>query len=139
MSHRNSTRKRWVVMVGLHLAFLSCTSAPTTAQANQPSAERGKELAVRLCKNCHLIDNAAGSSVPAGSPTFRSMATAPGQTSERILSVLIRPHAPMPDIQLSRAEIDNIIAYLDMFRAEQSLPALLPPTGGAQPTLPSKS
>jgi mono/diheme cytochrome c family protein len=45
----------------------------------------------------------------------------------------------MPDIQLSRSGIDNIIPYLDELRAEQSLPPLQPPTGGGKPTLPSKS
>lgn len=126
-------------MLGLHLALLSCPSAPATAQQDQPSAQRGKELAIRLCKNCHVIDSMAGSSVPVGTPTFRSMAIASGQTRERVLAALIQPHVPMPDIQLSRSEIDSIIAYLDEIRAEQSLPPLLPPTGGAKPTLPSKS
>jgi cytochrome c len=126
-------------MVGLHLAFLSFASASVTAQEDQPSAERGKELAIRLCKNCHVIDTAARNSVPVGMPTFRSVAIAPGQTRERILTALIQPHVPMPDIQLSRSEIDNIIAYLDELRAEQSLPPLQPPTGGGKPTLPSKS
>ena len=139
MSHRNSTCKRWVAMVGLHLAFLSYTSASVTAQVDRPSAERGKELATRLCKTCHVIDTAARNSVLVGTPTFRSMASAPGQTRERILAALIQPHVPMPDVQLSRSEIDNIIAYLDELRAEQSLPPLQPPTGGAKPTLPSRS
>lgn len=121
------------------MAFFSYTSASVTAQVDQPSAERGKELAIRLCKNCHVIDTTMGSSVPDATPTFRSMATEPDQTRDRILAALIQPHVPMPDIQLSRSEIDNIIAYLDEFRAEQSLPPLQPPTGGAKPTLPSKS
>lgn len=69
-------------MVGLHLAILSYTSAPVTAQVDQPSAERGKEMASRLCKNCHVIDTTAGYSVPVGMPTFRSMAIArPNQGS----------------------------------------------------------
>jgi mono/diheme cytochrome c family protein len=114
-------------------------SALAAAQESQPSAERGKDLAARLCQNCHLLDSATGRTVPAGTPTFRSMATDPSQTRERVLAALIQPHVPMPDVQLSRAEIDDIIAYLDAIRAEQSLPPLLPPIGAPKPTPPSRS
>ncbi|MFN3745256.1 MAG: c-type cytochrome [Hyphomicrobiaceae bacterium] len=139
MSDSNSRRKRWLAAAGLHLVLLWGLSASTSAQETQPSAERGRDLAIRLCQNCHLLDSATGQTVPAGTPTFRSMATEPSQTRERVLAALIQPHVPMPDVQLSRAEIDDVIAYLDAIRAEHALPPLLPPLGEPKPTLPSKS
>jgi cytochrome c len=130
------TRGRWLAAAGLPLVLLWC--APAASQ-ELPSAERGKDLATRLCRNCHLLDGTPGQRIPAGTPTFRSMATAPSQTKERVRATLIQPHVPMPDVQLSRAEIDDLIAYLDSIRAEQSLPPLLLPAGAPKPTLPSKS
>jgi cytochrome c len=139
MSHSNPTGGRWLAAVGLHLVLVWWASVPVATQEAQPSAERGKDLATRLCRNCHLLYGATGQTVPAGAPSFRSMATAPNQTREHVVAALIQPHVPMPDVQLSRAEIDDLIAYLDAIRAEQSLPPLLPPAGGPKPTLPSKS
>ena len=54
--------------------------------------------------------------------------------------MLIKPHAPMPDIHLSNEEILHIIAYLGTLRIDQSIPALLqsvPPS--FKPQYPSKS
>jgi len=98
----------WLAVTSVHLALLCCASAAVIAQVAEPSAEQGKELAIRLCRSSHLVDNAAGQAVPAGTPTFRGIAIKPGQTAEQIAAVLIQPHAPMPDIQLTRAEIDSI-------------------------------
>ena len=137
----NGTRRgrHWPGRVGSLLALVWCTSTATFAQDAAPSAEKGKELATRLCRGCHLVDDAADQADSRRYPTFRSIATKPGQTSEGIAAVLIKPHPPMPDIQLTRMEIENIIAYLDALRSDNALPPLLPPTGGAKPTLPSKS
>jgi cytochrome c len=131
--------RHWLGWAGSLLALVWCASTATFAQVAEPSADKGKELAVRLCSGCHLVDNAAGQAIPVGTPTFRSMATKPGQTGEGVAAVLIQPHPPMPDIHLSRMEIEDIIAYLDALRSDEALPPLRPPTGGAKPTLPSKS
>lgn len=136
-SKRSGTH--WLAIAGVHLALVWGASSTATAQVVEPSAERGRGLAIRLCRNCHLVDNTESHGIPAGTPTFRGIATAPGQSKERVAGFLIQPHAPMPDIQLSRAEIDDIIAYLDMLRAEESLPPLQAPPGGDKPTLPSKT
>lgn len=139
MSGNKWSRVHWFAVAGVHIALAWGISATAIAQVAEPSARQGRELAIRLCRNCHVVDNAAGQAVPAGTLTFRGMATKPGQTGEQITAVLIQPHAPMPDIQLTRAEIDNIIAYLDALRAEESLPPLLPPAGAPKSTFPSKS
>ena len=67
--------------------------------------EKGHDLALTLCKGCHLVDDKVLSPVPVGIPTFRAIANRTGQTGEKIKDVLIRPHTPMPEIQLSNDEI----------------------------------
>jgi hypothetical protein len=78
-------------------ACLSVISGGAFAQATDPSAARGHELAARLCFGCHVVDGASNAAVPAGIGTFRGIANSPGQLTERISNVLILPHLPMPD------------------------------------------
>ena len=108
------------------------------AQAVAPSATRGRSLAVRLCTNCHLVDGGAAVPVPVGIGTFRGIANRAGQTAERISNVLILPHMPMPDAQLTHDEIQDIITYLESLRTNPDVPPLIAP-GSAKPQFPSNS
>lgn len=105
-----------------------------------PSPDKGYALAQTFCKSCHLVDAGTDATLPAGIPTFRGIANRPGQTGQRIINVLIKPHVPMPDIHLSTEEMLNIIAYLETLRIDQSIPPLLetvPPA--VKPQYPSRS
>ena len=106
-------------------------AASIDAQAEEPvlpSPTRGHEFAQRFCKGCHVIDDSAGTSAPAGVPTFRAIANRPGQTGQRIMNILINPHPPMPDVQLTSREIGDVVAYLETLRTDPSIPPLLSPT-----------
>ena len=107
-------------------------------EAVEPSAEKGQALAERLCSGCHVVETAS-KSVPAGIPPLRAIANRPDQTATRIMNVLIKPHTPMPDMQLSRQEILDITAYLDTLRTDKSAPSLLPPKQGGKPKYPEPS
>ncbi len=114
------------------LRLLSSHMAPARAEPPdvvEPSAEKGQTLAERLCSGCHVVETAS-KTVPAGIPPLWAIANLPGQSATRIMNVLIQPHAPMPDMQLSRQEILDITAYLDT--AEVRRPSLLPPKQGNQ-------
>lgn len=104
-----------------------------------PSADEGQVLADKFCKGCHIVESGVSDIVPAGPPPFHSIAIRPDQTVERIRNVLIKPHAPMPDMSLSNAEILNLIAYIDKLRTEAGLPAMLPPPDTKKPKYPSPS
>jgi len=119
-------------------ACLSVISGGAFAQAANPSAARGRQLAVRLCSGCHVVDDAGNAAVPAGIGTFRGIANSPGQSAERISNVLILPHLPMPDNQLTRDEIQDILAYLETLRTNPEVPPLIIPSG-VKPQIPSKT
>ncbi len=105
-----------------------------------PSPEKGLALAQTFCKGCHLVDDRTDATLPAGVPTFRGIANRPGQTGQRIINVLIKPHAPMPDIHLSSEELLHIIAYLETLRIDKSSPPLLETVPkGAKPQFPERS
>lgn len=93
-----------------------------------PSAAKGLAIAQSLCVSCHLLPDNQTATVPTGIPTFRAIANRPGQTGEQIMFVLIKPHVPMPDMQISREEIRSIVAYLETLRTNPAVPPLLTPS-----------
>lgn len=116
---------RYEVAVFVTASFITAASAVTGAEnLPRPSPEKGYALAQRFCNGCHLIDNSTTTTVPAGVPTFPGIANKSGQTGQHIMSVLIQPHPPMPDIHLSNEEIMNIVAYLESLRTDNSAPPL---------------
>lgn len=102
---------------------------PEASKGEAPDAGRGKALAERLCVNCHVVGADSQGAVPEGVPSFRVIANKPGQTADHIRAILIKPHAPMPNIDLTRSEIDDLISYLDELRLEASGPPLLKDDG----------
>lgn len=104
-------------------------SGPNTTPA-RPDAEQGRQIAERLCMNCHIVDGAVPATVTPGIPSFNAIANKKGQTGRHIRDVLIQPHQPMPDVQLSNEEILNILAYLDGLRTDATTPSFLTPGDG---------
>jgi cytochrome c len=72
-------------------------------------ASRGLRLSERLCASCHLVRPDQSSAVVSGVPSFRAIAKLP---NERVSSTLMRSHSPMPNMQLTRNEIADIIAFI---------------------------
>lgn len=128
---------RSLVVMAVLVTVMSFQTSHVSAQTFEPSAARGRELAVRLCANCHLVDG-SGKSAPEGIGTFRGIANRPGQSADRISNTLILPHIPMPDTQITREEIQDILAYLETLRTNPDVPQLIAPPS-AKPAMPSKT
>ena len=88
------------------MAFL-----PTLAWA-AGNAQTGKEVAERWCASCHLV-NAEQTQGSADAPSFMSIAEQSGEELEWLKAFLVEPHPPMPEMSLTRQEIQDLIAYLD--------------------------
>ncbi len=76
----------------------------------------GKALAEKWCSHCHLTgpgQKRAGDAAP----TFTSIARMPSTTEMSLKAFLQTPHVRMPDYQLTRAEIDDLTAYILSLRA----------------------
>lgn len=75
-------------------------------------ARTGQELAERWCASCHLVkpEQTQGA---ADAPSFMSIAERSGQDLEWLKTFLVEPHPPMPEMSLTREEIQNLIAYID--------------------------
>jgi len=78
-------------------------------------AGRGGQLAQQWCANCHAVDGNAGRAVPQGPPSFREIAHS-GTSADQLRAFLSHPHGAMPDLSLTRAEIDDLIGYINTLR-----------------------
>ena len=131
----------WVSSRGFVLACVVLWGSPAAIaeEIASPAAAKGYNLSEKLCSSCHLIDEKPGRTTKVGPPSFRIIANQPGQTADRIRSVLIKPHPPMPDIHLSNEEILNILAYMQTLRTDKTAPPLVPPEGSDKPKAPART
>lgn len=90
------------------LILLSCALVPTFPAYGAGDAAEGERLAKRWCAGCHAVEQ-AGSDL---APPLQTIARKPGRDEGYLFLWLSDPHPPMPQLQLSRQEIGDIIAYL---------------------------
>jgi mono/diheme cytochrome c family protein len=78
--------------------------------AEAGDARQGAIIARRWCAACHVVDPDQLSAF-ADAPSFSDIALR--RTDRRQLAnFLADPHPPMPDMHLSRKEIDDIVTYI---------------------------
>lgn len=93
------------------LALLSLFSLPAFAQTSAGDADAGRVLAQTWCSNCHVVDAnpvQARDSVP----SFPAIAAMPSTTALSLQAFLQTPHGKMPNFQLGRTQIDDLVAYI---------------------------
>jgi len=89
------------------IAILGLMATPVLAAGN---ADTGQQLAEKWCSSCHNIGTATRTTDAA--PSFPSLAEQARTNPSWTKAWLTAPHPPMEGIQLSRREIDDIVAYL---------------------------
>ena len=75
-------------------------------------AAAGRRLAETWCSSCHLVTASPGGAVSNGAPTFAAIADMKSTTVLSLRAFLQTPHARMPDLHLSRDEIDDLAGYI---------------------------
>jgi mono/diheme cytochrome c family protein len=89
--------------------------ALVAAHPARADAQKGAQLARQWCANCHIIDGKPAGTVTQGPPSFPMIARS-GMGSDQLRAFLSHPHGAMPDLALTRAEIDDLISYIDTLR-----------------------
>jgi len=89
--------------------------ALVAAHSIRADVNKGVQLARQWCANCHVINGSSAAAVPQGPPTFPAIARS-GMTSDQLRAFLTHPHGAMPDLALTRAEIDDLIGYIGTLR-----------------------
>jgi mono/diheme cytochrome c family protein len=95
-------------LIGLLFAVVAAGEARADAKA-------GARLARQWCSSCHLVAANQTSAVPQGPPSFPAVARS-GMTPAQLRAFLSHPHGAMPDLALTRVEIDNLIDYIESLR-----------------------
>lgn len=91
------------------VAFLGAVAVASPSHAGQ---DEGREIAERLCAECHAIGN-VGASPLAEAPPFRSFATKwPLENIEEALAEGIVTGHEMPEFVFEPGEISDILAFL---------------------------
>jgi cytochrome c len=96
----------------LDLLLISLMLAGIAAHPVQADVSKGGQLARQWCASCHVIGDSPATVVQQGPPSFRTIAGS-GKTAEQLRSFLTHPHGAMPDLSLTRAEIDDLIGYIE--------------------------
>ena len=99
----------WYALLGL--SVITClTAAPAHADAS-----KGAQIARRWCANCHVIGGNPAGPAPQGPPTFQMVARG-GMTADQLHAFLSHPHGAMPNLALTRTEINDLIGYIETLR-----------------------
>ena len=75
----------------------------------------GKALAGQWCSSCHLVTSEQ-TSASADAPPFMTIAKRPDEEFERLSVFLLDPHPKMPNFNLSRQAITDLLAYIRSLR-----------------------
>ncbi len=86
--------------------------APLRIATAASDLEEGRMLAKEWCSSCHMVAPGVAPTTTDAAPPFPKMAEDPAYTEERLRGWLWAPHPPMPDFDLSRFEIESLIAYI---------------------------
>ena len=104
----NRTRPLLLRLISLLPLLLAI---PASAQ-DIGDAAHGRQLAETWCSSCHVVGPSTARGTSNGAPTFAAVATMKSTTPMSLHAFLLTPHANMPDLHLSRDEIDDLSAYI---------------------------
>ena len=102
-------------IAGLALATsvaLLTAVGPSRAAGDAMDTRRGEELARAWCSECHQVERDRLSQPIWDIPSFTSVARAPATTESALRAFLSSPHPSMPNIKLTPADTDEIVAYI---------------------------
>ena len=96
-----------IIAALLSLTFFAVLAG--SARAGDPF--EGEKIAKRWCASCHVVsaDQKRGNTQ---APPFSEIARKPGLTAASIALFLLRPHPPMPDMNLTRNEAGDLADYI---------------------------
>jgi cytochrome c len=89
-------------------------ASPPRAMTSGGDAQRGFQLALKVCEDCHIVaDGRRRPKPPAvGAPSFFELAKERRVTAFYLRAFFRTPHKNMPDLMLPRSERDDVIAYI---------------------------
>ena len=94
-------------------AVLVCITASSNSFADTiGDVQEGQEFAKKVCSSCHAVIADQFMSPLAEATPFQKVANTPGMTRTALIVFFRTPHKNMPNLIISGAEADNVIAYI---------------------------
>ena len=93
------------------LFLVAAASAMPAATVAGADAVRGGAMAERWCAACHVV-SAGQTRGSTQAPPFSEIAGKPGFDAARLALYLLLPHPRMPDMNMSREEAADLVAYI---------------------------
>jgi mono/diheme cytochrome c family protein len=114
ISRRIPMGGRFALSLGGCLLAASILFALAGAAQQSPRGDeaRGRRLALAWCSNCHAMEPNAKRT--GDTLTFAEIARKPANSENALRAFLQTAHAGMPDWQLTRDEIDDLVAYIQL-------------------------
>lgn len=107
-----TTRPIWLARLFAVTTALCLPLATTSLAAEAGDAQKGLTFARTTCAECHAVGaDEAKSPNPKATP-FRDFAKVPGLTHTALVVFLRTPHPTMPNLVVTGADADNVIAYI---------------------------
>lgn len=78
----------------------------------------GRKLALEVCQECHHVEAGQREGELPDPPAFQNLADDPAMTPLALRVFLTTPHTNMPNLILTDAEVDNVIAYIQSLKSE---------------------
>lgn len=100
------TKVRPGLLLAFSAALLICGGSATAAERGD--AAMGEKLAERWCLSCHSAQARGADTAPPLPQLMRGR----GSDEARLRGWLAAPHPPMPGIDLTREQTEDIIAWL---------------------------
>jgi mono/diheme cytochrome c family protein len=114
-------RKRTLRVTGAVSVVTAILLSASPHRAHAEDVAAGRRLAESWCSSCHLVGPGSARGVSNGAPTFMAIARQRSTTVLSLRVLLQTPHGQMPDLHLSRGEIDDIAAYILSLRTGGTL------------------
>ena len=96
------------------VVLVSLVLAAATAHPARADATRGSQLAQQWCASCHVTGGSPAGSLQQGPPSFYTIAGT--RTAGQLRAFLSHPHGAMPDLSLTRPEIEDLVSYIEILR-----------------------
>ena len=104
--------RRSIFAISIALAAGSAAVAGPAQAQQQPNPREGERLARQWCSSCHLVAADQRTPAPDVAPPFASIAARPNVTPGALRVIIQMPYPRMPQMALSRDEVEHIIAYI---------------------------
>ncbi len=77
----------------------------------------GRAIADRWCSSCHDVGASGTRSAKDLAPSFESVARRDNLSRVQLETWIGNPHPPMPNLNLTRREVDNLVEYIQSLKS----------------------